>query len=283
DSFINQLLEPLKISRNQIVSAVFGLAGIDTAVQQEKMVEIISSLGFDNFVAVNDSFLAIKAASDSGSGICSINGTGITVGAIDEDGKTLQIGGIGAAVGDSGGGRYYAAKAICGVYSELFRNGKKTSMTKEVLELLEVNDTFNLMDFISDKHYGRKTPDVKFMKILFQHANMGDEIAINIVTESATEISNSVIGAIQLLQFNQKVDIVTTGSIWDKCETPLLFDIFKEKVLASVENECCFIKPEYPPICGGVNWAFQLLKGKEDGLKFRKKIAQEVVRGLAKS
>jgi len=278
---ITTLFERNKVSRNEIVSSVFGLAGIDNNEQQMKMTTILSELDFNHFLAINDSFLPIKAASRDGTGVCSINGTGSVTGGIDRAQRYLQVGGIGAAVGDSGGGRCFSERTIRAVYDELFRNGKATTMTTPLLELLNVTDDEMLMEAISKNYYGRKTKDLEFMKILFSSANREDEVAVGIVLDIATQLANSVIGCINRLDFGKKVNIVTAGSIWDKCETPLLYLQFCHHIQKNLIIDSEFVKPNLPPICGAVNWAFQFYEGVEQGCRRMEHISEEITRALS--
>jgi N-acetylglucosamine kinase-like BadF-type ATPase len=273
DCQINQLLEPLGIERNQIVKAVFGLAGIDTTVQQAKLTEIIGELGFSDFIAINDSYLSLKSVSPDGTGVCSINGTGSTAGGIDSQLNKIQVGGIGAVTGDCGGGRYFSAQVIKAIYSELFRVGELTTMTKPMLELLSATK-YTLMDIISEKYMARSVSDTAIMKILFEAVNAQDEVAKNIVLHAANELANSVLGCIRELKFESKINIITAGSIWVYCETPLLYNTFidrikadSSKIKANASYTFEFIMSKFPPVFGAVNWAFELYEGVDETMK----------------
>ncbi len=281
DRHLTALCERNNISRSEIAASVFGLAGIDTALQRERLTAILTELGMRNFIAINDSFLSIKSVSRDGTGICSINGTGTVAGGIDRGQRYLQVGGIGAAVGDSGGGRFFAEQAIRAVYNQIFRNGIATSMTEPMLSLLDVSDEDCLMAAVSDKFYGRTVKDLEFMKILFSAANENDPAALSIVKSAAAELANSVIGCARCLDFGGEIHIVTAGSIWVKCETPILYERFCSHVRNTLAQDCEFFRPDLPPICGAVNWAFQLYEGVERGCLRMESIHEAIARVLA--
>ncbi|NLT01446.1 MAG: N-acetylglucosamine kinase, partial [Acholeplasmataceae bacterium] len=130
------LFQRNKITIEQIKTAVFGLAGVDTPFQKAKLEEVVQMLGFTQFKVVNDSFLGIKAGTTNGYGVCSINGTGTSSGGIDLDGKNLQVGGIGAIVGDEAGGSWIARQAIRVVYDACYRFGQQTLLTEIVMKEL---------------------------------------------------------------------------------------------------------------------------------------------------
>jgi len=107
------------------------LAGVDTKKQQKELSKIISETGIRNFKVFNDAFLGIKAGSDKGYGICSINGTGTCCVGIDKNGEWLQVGGTGWTFGDEAAlellrhsGREMAKSAI-GVIKRLDFSGDK--------------------------------------------------------------------------------------------------------------------------------------------------------------
>lgn len=278
---LNTLCVRNKMSISEIVSSVFGLAGIDTLFQREQLTNILLSLGLKNFIAINDSFLSIKAVSQDGTGVCSINGTGTVVGGIDRKQRYLQVGGIGLTVGDFAGGKGFAERTVCAVYDEFFRNGKATAMTKPLLSLLNITGDEFFMDAISDKYYGHKIKDLQFIKILFSAANSGDEVAMDIVQDIAIKLANSVIGCIHHLDFGNQVNIVMAGSIWMKCETPLLYQHFRQHIEKNVNIDSKFIKPNLPPICGAVNWAFQLYEGVDQGCRRMDRISEEIMHALS--
>ncbi|MDR3318571.1 MAG: N-acetylglucosamine kinase, partial [Clostridiales bacterium] len=60
---------------------VFGLAGADFESQKSELKKILRGMGFSRFVVDNDGYLALKAGTSDGTGVCCINGTGtVTVG-----------------------------------------------------------------------------------------------------------------------------------------------------------------------------------------------------------
>lgn len=137
---IELLLKQNNLSIKDIASGAFGLAGVDSPFQKEALENVVKRIGFKNFVVVNDGFLGIKAASPTGTGVCSINGTGTVNVGIDEDGNWMQVGGIGYVAGDEGGGSYLARAAVRLAFDECFRFGPSTNITRSVFEMYEIDD-----------------------------------------------------------------------------------------------------------------------------------------------
>ncbi len=88
---VSKLLDKHGLKPANIAAAAFGLAGVDTPNQKANIEKIVSELGFSRFQVVNDSFLGIKAITEKGYGVCSINGTGTSCGAIDRHGNCLLM------------------------------------------------------------------------------------------------------------------------------------------------------------------------------------------------
>jgi len=128
---IFKLLQQSRLKPEDISYSIFGLAGADTKKQQKELSKIISETGIKNFKFFNDAFLGIKAGSDKGYGICSINGTGTCCVGIDKNDEWLQIGGTGWTFGDEAAlellrhsGREMA-KSVIGVIKRLNFSGEK--------------------------------------------------------------------------------------------------------------------------------------------------------------
>ena len=254
--WLNHLCACNGIRAEQIEDAVLGLAGADTDAQRQALEQAMVGLPLRRKLVVNDSFLSIKAASASGSGICSINGTGTVVGGIDEQGIMLQVGGIGRSVGDFyGGGSSFAESAVSAVYDALMRCGAPTAMTVPVMEFLHCDRPEKLMDAISG--YVEHMPIVPLMQTLFRAADEGDTAARRIVMDKAFGLADSVLGCMKRLTFTKEIMIVTAGTVWVKAESPLLFEYFRERICARAKVPCRFVRLEQPPVCGALNWAHQ--------------------------
>ena len=61
----------------------------------------------------------------------------------------MQVGGIGAIVGDEAGGSWIARQAVRAVYDAAYRFGQETLLTEIVMNELGVNDKYYLMEAIS--------------------------------------------------------------------------------------------------------------------------------------
>lgn len=259
---INDLLFRNSLTIDDISAGAFGLAGVDVPIQQQNLVDIIKRIGFKRFEVDNDSFLGVKAGTTHGYGVCSINGSGSVAGGIDIGGNRLQIGGIGSEIcGDEAGGFFLARKVVRAVYDSLYRMSPPTSMTKPVMELLEIFDKYYYIQKISELTVTRTLPNKELMQLLFASADAGDQAAVSIVENSAMQLAKSTAGCINNLSFGNSVDVVLAGSVWVKSETPLLLQRYKEYLSQMTKKECNYNILSVPPATGAVLWALELVEG----------------------
>lgn len=273
---IYKLLQQSRLKPKDIDYSIFGLAGVDTKRQQKELSKIICETGIRNFKVFNDAFLGIKAGSDKGYGVCSINGTGTCCVGIDKNGDWLQIGGTGWSFGDEAGGGYIGDVVIRKVYDSIYRCGQQTIMKEMLFEKLGIDEESDFVDAVYEKVYSNKIKIADLSKIAFYTANEGDEVALELLRHSGREMAKSVIGVIRRLNFyyEEEIDIVIAGSVNLKGENPALIRMFKQEVCYGVKNKVRFIALQVPPVAGAVLWATEELnKGKNPDI--RKRVLRE--------
>ncbi len=189
---ITNLLERNNLTIEDVESGAFGLAGVDAPFQKKALEEAVEKIGFKNYQVVNDGFLGIKAASPTGTGVCSINGTGTVNVGIDEDGKWMQVGGIGYVAGDEGGGSFLARAAVRIAFDEAFRFGPKTKVTEDVFKMYDIESKKEFSDAI----VGKRIDSTYLIKSLFNRANEGDAPAIKVLETAGENMGRSTAGVI---------------------------------------------------------------------------------------
>lgn len=258
---LNTFLSQYNLTPQDISASVFGLAGVDTPNQKLNIEKVVERLGFSNFRVVNDSFLGIKAGTTNGYGVCSINGTGTSSGGIDQDGNYLQVGGIGAIVGDEAGGYHVSRSVVRAVFDAAYRFGDATSLTPIVYDLLGVTDKYYLMEKISDYYLSRKVDYTKLTIACFDEANKGDKVAIKILTTMAENLARSAGGVVVNLDFKGEVEVVLAGSVWVKGSCPVMIEEFKKLINDFTKRQCKTILLTVPPATGAIIWALELFQG----------------------
>jgi N-acetylglucosamine kinase-like BadF-type ATPase len=256
---LSKLFKRNNINVKNIAAAGFGLAGADFPHQIEELKKRVEAIGFTRYGLANDGILGIKAASESGAGICAVNGTGTVVVGIDERGEILQIGGVGALSGDAAGGSYIRDKIVSLLYDYHYRCGKDSLMFSRVKELLGEGDlAMQICDYaLLHKHMK------EIIKIGAQCAVEGDKLAKQIFDDVAVSIAKSVAGCIKRLSFAEKqyeespIDVIQVGSIWN-INYKEINSVFLKNAEKYSGRICRLIKLEHTAAVGGVLWAKEI-------------------------
>lgn len=273
---IDRLLSRNGLALADVAAACFGLAGVDVPGQKEALEKIVREIGLGKFVVCNDGFLGIKAGTRSGMGVCSINGTATVAVGIDRQGNWIQVGGIGMVSGDQAGGAFLARKVVEAVYREAFLFGPPTSMTDALFALLGVSDKHGLSNGIVEKFVGRKVEYADLVKLLFSHANEGDEVAIGIVRNSGESMARGVAGCIAHLDLPEPVEVVLAGSVWAKASSSHLLESFRHWLGKLAETRFTEVVLQVPPATGAIIWALELVGGNPPPDQIRERIIRDV-------
>ena len=273
---LSKLFERNQITVENIAGAAFGLAGADVVSQKINFRNLITELGFKNFELENDGFLGVKAASPSGNGVCSINGTGTVTVGTDDHGNFLQVGGVGYISGDEAGGAFLVRRTFQAIYDELYRVVKKTSITKEIFDLYCIEDKKYFLDKIVELTDKRSINRTEIIKLLFKAANDNDEVAIEVLQTAGKCMGLSVAGCINNLQFDNEVNVILAGSVWSKATAPHMFNKFKEIVDFYTKKTINYIVLNAAPACGAVIWALEIANGSYPNKELRASILSKV-------
>lgn len=266
------------LTLNHVAAGAFGLAGADVPSQKRQLNQVVETIGFTQYALDNDSFLGIKAGSEKGFGICSINGSGTSTGGISPSGNRLQVGGVGSELsGDEAGGFYLARRVIRAVYDSFYRMGPDTEMTEPVMQLFGLSSKEFFIEYALDHMIKRSLPNTKLMQIMFAAADRGDAVALDIIDHTAKQLAYSTAGCIHNLDFGQEVDIILAGSVWVKAESPLLLDKYKEYVAALTHHQCRYMTLQVPPAAGAVLWALELASGHPVHSDTRQRVVESLV------
>lgn len=255
---LKDLFEKNNISVDDIAGAAFGLAGADVVSQKVQLNEIIKKIGFKNFALENDGILGVKAASPTGKGVCSINGTGTVTVGVDDNNEFLQVGGVGYISGDEAGGAFLVRRTFQAVYDELYRMGEKSILTERIFELYQIPEKKLFLDKIVELMEKRLIDRTTVIKLLFKCANDNDNVAQSILRQAGFCMGSSVAGCINNLNFDEKVIVVLAGSVWAKATAPHMLEEFKATLDKHVNKKIEYIVLNAAPASGAVIWALEL-------------------------
>ena len=274
------LLNRNGISIDNIAAAGFGLAGADLPSQIVELKKRVENIGFTCYGLSNDGILGIKGASDSGVGLCAVNGTGTVVVGIDEKGEILQVGGVGPLSGDYAGGGYISRQIISLLYDFYYRCGEDSIMFPQLMDLLKA-DPNDMLTLVSD-HALLSKHTVDIIQIGSNAAVAGDTVAKSIFDTVGKTIGHSAAGCIRSLSFEDigtvqnPIDIVLVGSIWHKIPYEGMRASFVQTVFNLTGKHCRCITLQSPSATGGVLWAKEIFDGVSVSADYRKKLLEAI-------
>jgi N-acetylglucosamine kinase-like BadF-type ATPase len=243
------------ITRHQITGAGFGIAGYDWNSQRAPHMEAISSLGLENarIELVNDTLIGMIAGSAAGWGIAIVAGTRANCMGRDLQGHIGRMTGYGPRMGEVGGGLEIAGKAVEAVAKEWSRRGAPTRLTRLLLERTGARD---VEDFLEGVSLERIRIDASAAPLVFQAANEGDGVAIEIMMWAGKELAELAKGVIRQLHFEQlEFDAVLIGSIHRS--SALLAQTMQDAIRAFAPG-ARFVPLGVPAAIGGVLLAMQI-------------------------
>ncbi|WP_448565644.1 N-acetylglucosamine kinase [Thalassotalea ganghwensis] len=170
-----------QLSLDQVIAGV-GLAGVNLPVLFDKIANWQHP--FKEMFLATDLLVACLGAHRGGDGAVIISGTG-SCGFSYVNGQPYTIGGHGFPHGDKGSGAWFGFQAANHVLMSLDGLVESSLINEKLLALHQVNHSIELVEIIAGKPAAFYA---KMANIVFDAAEAGDSVAINIVKEGAAYI-----------------------------------------------------------------------------------------------
>lgn len=216
--------------RADVVSAAFGLAGIDWPADVAPMRDALARLHLPGLAIVeNDSLIALRAGAPSGWGIVSNVGTGTVTAGRDASGRWFRTMAVGW--GEPSGASSLAREAVHAIAAAHHGTGPDTALTERVVERLGRASVLDLFESISRQHL-RVGPDLA--PLVDEVARAGDTVAIELIRSSGRRHGEMVVGVARRLALtSDRFELVRCGSRHLHA-TPF----FDEAFVAAVAADC---------------------------------------------
>lgn len=239
------------ISKAQITSAGFGVAGYDWPSERQPTMEAIQSIGLTAPVeAVNDAIIGLLAGASQGWGVAVVAGTGTNCWGWDEHHNIGRVTGVG--YGEHGGAGNLIDRALEAVAYEWTRRGPKTQLTNEFLGITGAKDIPSLIEGLEMGEYFLSS---EHAPVIYQVACKGDPIARSIIRWAGSELGQSAVAVIRQLAIQQRsFEVVLVGSVYEMGE--MLIEPMREIILHEAPN-ARLVRLSAPPVVGGVLLAMQ--------------------------
>ena len=256
---LNALAKEANISFDDVSFTLMGLAGIDHQFQHDEMEKRLLAYGFKNFAIYNDGFIVVKAGSTGSAAIGFNCGTGTCCNSVDNDGKMLQLAGLGEFSGDIGNGHWIAEQTYKAVYDDVYLGICETAVTKMVFDEYNLKSKEEFLALVSK--FEEEDADTVIMRLIdffFDAAKLGDKVILDIIEQMATRGAQLITAHLNTLNFTDDVvEVVLSGSIHTKLPSEIYINSLMEKASALSGRKLKFIKLSQPPVTGCINWIFQ--------------------------
>ncbi|WP_299793883.1 N-acetylglucosamine kinase [uncultured Shewanella sp.] len=170
-------------SDNKVLVAGLGLAGVNVPRLHKDILNWRHP--FAEMYVTTDLHTACIGAHKGGDGAVIITGTG-SCGYANVNGQQLCLGGHGFALGDKGSGAWLGLQAAERVLLSLDGFAQETILTERLMRYFDAKDAMGVVEQLAGQSSGTYA---KLARIVLECAHAGDEVALDIVTEGASYIS----------------------------------------------------------------------------------------------
>ncbi|WP_373600961.1 N-acetylglucosamine kinase [Paraclostridium bifermentans] len=252
---LNKLIEISNIEKSDVKSAFLGLPGYGEVKSVAYEIDSIVAEIFESikFKVGNDVEVGLAGSLAGKSGINIVSGTGSIALGKDINGKTIRCGGWGDYIGDEGSAHWIGKKTIEVFSKEADRRITRGMIYKTIKEKLNIDDDFEIIDYVLNNIKKDRTQVAQFSKICFESAMKNDKNAIEIFDEAGYELSLLVKMIINELEFNDEIMISYSGGVF-KSEDLILNPL--KKYLN--EYNIKLVKPILGPDMGACLLAYKL-------------------------
>jgi N-acetylglucosamine kinase-like BadF-type ATPase len=241
------------LTKDQITSAGFGVAGYDWPSERQPTLDAIHSIGLNSPVeAVNDTIIGLLAGSSQGWGVAVVAGTGTNCWGWDKDHHIGRVTGVG--YGEHGGAGSLIDKALSSIAYEWTKRGPQTLLTSEFLHLTGAKDIPSL---IEDLEMGEYYLGSDYAPVVYKVAVQGDPVALSIIQWAGSELGYTAQAVIRQLGIEQlEFEVVLVGSLYEMGE--MLIEPMRQ-VITFEAPHARLVRLSSPPVVGGVLLAMEQL------------------------
>ena len=242
---INKACDEGNLSRDDIVAATLGLAGVRRRDMRERVRESFATrFRLRKIEVTTDADIALYGTTLGTAGLVVIAGTGSICLGINEKGEKFIAGGWGPIAGDEGGGRGIAGEALHAVAKASDGRGPKTKLSERAAEYFRASNVENLIGAI----YAPKMDNSRiagFARLVVETALDGDKIAREIIADAGRELGTAAVAVLKKLGLQkQKVPIGCVGGVFNAGR--LLTKPMNE-IIAKSAPKAFLTDPQMPP------------------------------------
>jgi N-acetylglucosamine kinase-like BadF-type ATPase len=225
------------------------LANADLPIEHEALEAAIAETGWaPAYEVVNDTFALLRAGTDSSRGVAVVCGAGINCTGMLPDGRTVRFAAVGHISGDWGGGGHLWQEAMWWAARAEDGRGAATSLQSALPGHFALGSMAELIEAV---HLGGLSEDqcMSMTPVLFDVAEAGDRVAVDVVRRQAAEIVALAATSIRRLGvLSEPIEVLLGGGVVTAGH-PLLMDEITS-LLADSAPLAVLRVVEAPPIVG---------------------------------
>ena len=246
---LNSALTSAGLEKSDIAGAGFGIAGYDWPSEKPKMIEVIARLGLNApFEMMNDAIPGLVAGAEEGWGVVLISGTGCNARGWDKGHQREgRVTGYGVLMGEAAGSSELVTRAMQLVGFEWTQRGPKTALSQMFMDAMRVKTLDELLEIYTQAPYHI---GAEFAPRVFQVAQQGDPVAVELVHWAGRELGEMANGIIRQLEFEKlKFDVVLAGGMFEGGS--MLVDPLRETI-QRLAPDTRLVRLTIPPVIGAV-------------------------------
>ncbi|AEV28780.1 putative N-acetylglucosamine kinase [Sphaerochaeta pleomorpha str. Grapes] len=214
-SNVRSLLE--KAAKNPLVEVskiralCFGSAGLARDTERSRWLSFFESQ-FPEPIALllcTDAEIMLAGSLNEPTGIGLIAGTGSICIGRNEDGVVVRAGGMGTALGDEGSAWWIAKEAVRRTLRSKENRDLPTTMETTIHAFFHLESLYDCIPFFNDKSL-TKSAVAEFAPFVSVAAEQGDQLALAILEEAATELA-SLVNSVESRLGGQFLHRITLG------------------------------------------------------------------------
>jgi N-acetylglucosamine kinase-like BadF-type ATPase len=243
---VEQALKCAGVSKAQIRSAGFGIAGYNWPSEHPALARTVAALGLSGSVhIVNDAIIGLLAGTPAGWGIGLVAGTHCNCRGWDRERREGRV--IGFKMGEAAGAKALVQQAVYAVARQYTRRGPETDLTAAFVRAVRARGVEDLLEGLTS---GRYALTASAAPIVFTEAERGDPVARDLIRWAGQELGSLATGVVRQLGLETVAfDLVLIGSLFRG--GPLLIQTVEEAVRAAAPH-ARLVRLEAPPVVGGV-------------------------------
>lgn len=217
-----------------IATVAYGLSGLDRPRDAENLAPVLAAVTPPGarHVAVNDTFLILRAGTDDGVGVAVVSGTGPNTVGWGPSGAEARVGGLAGELGDFGGGGDIGLEGLKAARRGTDGRARPTVLTERFLRRYGLADVTDVVDwFLADAP--RPFQAAELAPLVFEAAADGDAVARDILRAAGEELGLCArLVASRLFPADAVVPLVFGGSVLQRGSCPVMRDAIAAVVRA---------------------------------------------------